>query len=359
MSRDRIKVLYYTDPTAFQVFGGAEIQLLKTIEYLKRTSSRVETKLFDLFRDKLREFDILHCFQLRSECLSICKLASLEGLRVVISTIYDRWNPTFETGRGSFLGNAATKIELLLSNLRKYNCVSAKQLYPLRDLLEVADVITPTSKMEANLLSKRFNIDEKKFMPVPVGVESIFSESTPKLFMKKHGLDNFVLFVGRIERRKNVRSIIRVCKDMKLPLVIIGHANSWEDEYFQECKRVAGDKNNIHFLGSISSEELRSAYAAAKVFVLPSGWESPGMSAMEAGLAGCNLVITSVGSTKEYFGNYVSYVNPFSEHDLKRKILESYRRPKDRGLSQHLLKNFSWENTARTTLAAYNSALTD
>jgi glycosyltransferase involved in cell wall biosynthesis len=194
-------------------------------------------------------------------------------------------------------------------------------------------------------------------MPVPVGVESSFSKSTPTLFIEKYGLSNFVLFVGRIERRKNVRSIINVCKNLELPLVIIGHVNSWEDDYFQECKRVAGDNSNIHFLGSISSEELCSAYATAKVFVLPSGWESPGMSAMEAGLAGCNLVITRVGSTKEYFGDYVSYVNPFSENELRRKITEAYQKPKNQNLSQHLLKNFSWETTARKTLAAYDSAL--
>jgi glycosyltransferase involved in cell wall biosynthesis len=328
-----IKVLYYTDPTAFQIFGGAEIQLAKTIDYLKRTSSRVKVKLFDLFKDKLEDYDLLHCFQLRPECLAICKLAKLKGLRIIISSIYDKWNPTFETKNGSHLGNVSTKVGLLLSNLSKYNCVSFEQLFPFKDLLEVADKVLPTSGIEADLLSKRFKIDRRKFIPVPVGVEKSYSKSTPNLFLEKYGLSNFVLFVGRIERRKNPLTLIHACSDLNLPLVIVGHANSWEMDYFEKCKRNAAENSNIHFLGSISSEELCSAYAAAKVFVLPSGWESPGMSAMEAGLAGCNLVVTEMGSTKEYFSNYASYVNPFSENELKHKILASYNKPKDKLLS--------------------------
>jgi glycosyltransferase involved in cell wall biosynthesis len=77
---------------------------------------------------------------------------------------------------------------------------------------------------------------------------------------------------------------------------------------------------------------------------------------MEAGLAGCNIVITREGSTKEYFQDYASYVNPFSEEDLKRKILASYQQPKDPRLEQHLLSQFSWETTAKKTLEAYEAA---
>jgi hypothetical protein len=88
MSKNRIKVLFYTEPTAFQIFGGAEIQMLKTKEYLERTSSHVKVKFFDMFNDKLDDYDILHCFHLRSECLSLCKLAKEMGLKVVLSTIY-------------------------------------------------------------------------------------------------------------------------------------------------------------------------------------------------------------------------------------------------------------------------------
>jgi glycosyltransferase involved in cell wall biosynthesis len=210
MSKHGLKVLFYTDPTAFQMFGGAEIQMLKTKEYVERIS-RTEIKFFDLFEDKLGDYDLLHCFKLRDECLSLCRLAKLKGLRIAISSIYTRWNPLFETKTRSQLENATNRIGLLFSNLRRYNSVSLEQLFPFKDLLEISDVIMPTSRMEADLLSKRFKIDRKKFVPVPIGVESSFSQSNPKLFIDKYGLSNFVLFVGRIERRKNVLTVIKAC----------------------------------------------------------------------------------------------------------------------------------------------------
>ena len=48
---------------------------------------------------------------------------------------------------------------------------------------------------------------------------------------------------------------------------------------------------------------LASAYAAARVFALPSWFETPGLAALEAGLAGCAVAITPYGSTRDYFGD--------------------------------------------------------
>lgn len=154
-------------------------------------------------------------------------------------------------------------------------------------------------------------------------------------------------------------TLLKAYEDIEIPLVIIGHFNPLEYEYFLECKKVAKHNRNIHFIGYMSpnSEELLSAYAAAKVFVLPSGFETPGLSALEAGLAGCNLVITKGGSTTEYFKNYASYVNPASKEDIKKKILEAYERPKNNELKEHILNNYTWEKTAERTLDAYNLAL--
>jgi len=357
MSTEHIKVLYYTNPIAFQIFGGAEIQMQKTKEHLEAMNDDVFVKFFDPFSDKLDEYDILHVFQMHSECLSLCNLAKIKGLKIVLSSIY--WPETGTDRSASMIMGALNKGLKFYFNLKNYNYPTFKTLYPYKDFLEAANIIVPNSRIEATILSREFRINLDKFFSVPNAVEKNFFSAKPDRFIEKYSLKDFVLYVGRIEPRKNMLTLLKAYEDIEIPLVIIGHFNPLEYEYFLECKKVAKHNSHIHFLGYMSpnSEELLSAYAAAKVFVLPSGFETPGLSALEAGLAGCNLVITKGGSTKEYFKNYASYVNPSSKEEIKEKILEAYEKPKNNELKEHILKNYTWEKTAEKTIEAYNLTL--
>jgi glycosyltransferase involved in cell wall biosynthesis len=359
---ESVKVLYYTDPAAFQLFGGAEIQMLKTKEYLMEMNDNVLVKLFDVFSDKLDEYDILHVFNMRVDCLPIFKLAKTKKLKVVLSPIY--WSE-LGSARARVLGTRKSIIEtisearIFFSNLLTYNYPTVKTLYPFKDFLEVADIILPNSHIEASVLSSEFKIAANKFLVVPNAVEKEVPSAKPDVFMDKYGLRDFILFVGRIEPRKNVLRLLEACKDMGAPLVIIGQSNPWEHEYYAKCKEVAKHNRNVHFLGFMPphSKELFSAYAAAKVFVLPSLFETPGLVALEAGIMGCNLVVTEGGSTTEYFKNHALYVNPLSTEDIKEKILEAYYKPKNNKLKEHILENYTWDKAAEKTLQAYNLVL--
>ena len=65
---------------------------------------------------------------------------------------------------------------------------------------------------------------------------------------------------------------------------------------------------------------LASAYAAARVFALPCWFETPGLAALEAALAGCAVVITPYGSTREYFGDLVEYARPDRPGEIERAL---------------------------------------
>lgn len=350
-----IKILYCTDLTAFQVFGGAEIQMTKTKEYIEKTSDQFYVKLFNIFEDRLDEYDIIHIFNLRSECLSICRLAEKKKLKIVLSPI---WWP--EPGKKyKSIIEIVGKMRVFFQNLIDYNYPTTKFLYPYKDFLEAAHIILPNSRLETEILSKRFKTNPGKFFVVPNAVDKQLLNVSPDLFVEKYGLEDFVLFVGRIEPRKNLLALLRAYEDIEIPLVIVGHPYPITPEYFNECKKAARNNHNVHFLGFIPphSRELFSAYAAAKVFVLPSWFETPGLAALEAGLAGCNLVITNGGSTTEYFRDYALYVNPASLGDLKEKILIAWEKEKDNKLQKHIVENYTWEKAAERTLDAYRSIL--
>jgi len=200
-------------------------------------------------------------------------------------------------------------------------------------------------------------VPAEKISIVYNGVEKRFKAAKPGLFQAKHGLKDFVLYVGRVEERKNVLSLIRAMKGIDAKLVVIGGAKAGSEAYFEQCKKEAG-KNTV-FLAKIphDSKMLASAYAACKVFALPSWYETPGLAALEAGLAGANIVITREGSTREYFSNKAAYVNPNSVQDIREKVGQQLQKPKSQALIERIEKNFLWQNTAEQTKAAYEKIL--
>ena len=258
------KVLFTTYLYAFQIYGGAEIQLIKTKENLDKIGG-CTVKLFDIFNDRIGQYDILHNFMMFDSCLPLARIAKSVGTKFVLSPIY------IPSNRG-FRHNLKPKsFERLYTNIRQRKYYTFREWYPYKEFLELADIILPSSQMEVDILSDYFKISSEKFQIIPNGVDEEFALGNAHLFIEKYDIEDFVLHVARIYPLKNTLNVIKVCKDLNLPLVIIGAPGPGEEAYFEECKKLAKSSKNIRLIGSIphDSEELKSAYAAAKVFVLP------------------------------------------------------------------------------------------
>jgi len=81
--------------------------------------------------------------------------------------------------------------------------------------------------------------------------------------------------------------------------------------------------------------------------------ETPGLSSLEAGVMGCNLVITDKGDTKDYFGDYAFYCEPDSVESIRTALKKAFETPVNPALRQHILRNYTWEKTAEKTLDGY------
>ena len=114
----------------------------------------------------------------------------------------------------------------------------------------------------------------------------------------------------------------------------------------------------MYFLGEIKHESLSSIYSHAKVHVLPSFRESPGLATLEAAAHGVNCVVSIYGPVTEYFGQDAWYCDPLNEDSIKTAILEAWHSPLSRTLQQRVLKDFTWKRAAEVTLVAYEQVLT-
>ncbi len=81
-----MRVAFFVYPSAFQNIGGGEILLLKTKEYVEKKG--IYCKLFDMWSDKLDDFDILHVIGAVKDCLGLMRTAKNKGLKVVLDPIF-------------------------------------------------------------------------------------------------------------------------------------------------------------------------------------------------------------------------------------------------------------------------------
>ena len=351
MNLDKLNILFNTSPGSFKSPGGGEIQLLKTKEELQKLGHKIKILEKERYAVKWNEFDVFHNFNIHRDNHQFVKKAKESGLPVALSTIY--W-PSLKHALFWNRGTKRKAMGFASELLNKFGSLSNTRV---SKIVKSANMLLPNSKAEAAVLQKQFGVLAEKIHVVPNGVEKRFKKAEPKLFEEKTGLRDFVLFVGRVEARKNVLGLIRAMNESKHKLVIIGGPIAGSEDYHKQCMREAG--NNIVFMNPVPHESkmLESAYAACKVFCLPSWYETPGLAALEAGLAGTNIIVTSHGCTKEYFGDYAFYVDPSIGKDIVGKINQAMKTEKCKDLARHIEENFLWENAATETEKAYEKMM--
>jgi len=216
----------------------------------------------------------------------------------------------------------------------------------------------PNSQGEADCLSSAYGVPREKMTIVPHGVSQAFCEGDATLFEREHGLSDFVLCVGRFEYpRKNQLALVQAMKDAKMPLVFIGGAEPGSQWYYDQCRREAGATTT--FLPACGREDpmLISAYHACKVLAMPALLESPGLTGLEAALAGANLAVTKNGSTREYFGDHAQYFDPTDTAQMRASVLAAFESPRSAALKQRVLDQFTWPRIAAMQLRAYEKIL--
>jgi glycosyltransferase involved in cell wall biosynthesis len=339
------KLYFFAYPSAMQNIGGGEVLLLKTKEYLEQRG--VAVHLFDAWNDRFKQGDFLHIFGSVKESLGLMEVAKSKGVTIVHSPIiWYNWQSSLLIPYP-----LQDRIMCILRQLVRTVCPFGPNAR--KSMMRLGNIVLGASHGEAEQIRKYFLVQPKLVDIVTYGANERYLESSPVLFENTHRMKNFILAAGRIEPRKNQLKLIRATNRMDRDLVIIGNPVSHHQNYYERCKREAGPR--VHFIAGLEpdSEMLTSAFSACDVFVLPSWFETPGLAALEAGLSGTRVVITKGGPTREYFKNYVDYINPASEEDICDKIKAALARNKTNQLQQHIKQHYLWKHTADQTLKVY------
>jgi glycosyltransferase involved in cell wall biosynthesis len=190
-----------------------------------------------------------------------------------------------------------------------------------------------------------------KYLAVPNGVD-------PHLFKRDCSAkkdDNLVLCVARIEGIKNQLNLIMGLNNTRFNLVLIGSHAPNQKAYYSECRSIAGA--NVRFIDHIPQDELLQYYREAKVHVLPSWFETTGLSSLEAAAMGCNIVITDKGDTREYFGSNAFYCDPAEPQSILAAVEKASHYKYNEDLHEMILKRYTWKQAAIQTLNAYKQTI--
>lgn len=197
------------------------------------------------------------------------------------------------------------------------------------------------------------------FQPVPLN-ETI--ETRRRLGIE----DEFILFVGTIEPRKNLLKLVRAFDEIRRqtslrPQLVIAGGEGWlMDELFSFVES-SGISDRLRFTGYLPDEDLRALYSSCRICVYPSLYEGFGLPPLEAMACGAPVIASRIPALVETLGSAARMVDPADVQALARGIIELWEDQEQRrqfssaGLQR--AATFSWETTARLTLEVYHEVL--
>ena len=237
-------------------------------------------------------------------------------------------------------------------------------------IVERADKIICCSEYTKKDLLKYFPMDQNKIAMIHQGVDKnvfypVSSDERPaaRAAIRAKGVTGpFILFVGTIEPRKNLKNLLKafalIKKEFQGSLAVVG-MKGWMSDDIGALVEELNLKNNVHLLGYLTDEELRYFYNEAEVFVFPSFYEGFGFPIVEAFSCGAPVVTSNASSCPEVAAEAALLIDPTNVQDMVDKILRVMRdRTLRNSLKEKGLKratDFSFEKTARETLAVYRN----
>lgn len=191
---------------------------------------------------------------------------------------------------------------------------------------------------------------------------SVDTNDGEHIFEKYHIPRNYLLSVGVIEKTKQVESIVKAFSllddslQKDYAIVIAGNrGNAYKD--VRDAVRDSKLEKKVFFLGYVQDNDLKYLYQKAKVFVFPSLIEGFGLPVLEAMGHRIPVIASDIPVIAEVAGDAAVLVDPHditALRDAVSKVLQDGEMRKALIVKcSERIKDFSWENTARKTLAIY------
>ncbi len=357
-----MKVAFITRSTLYTVPGGDTVQVVQTARQLTDMGIGVDILLSKEII-AYEQYDLLHFFNIIRPA-DILYHSRKAKKPFVVSTIlcrFSEYDKHHRKGIGILFtylpGDSVEYLKTIArwvlgkDHLSSYDYIWKGQRKSIIEILGRATMILPNSESEYNRVQEAYPC-EIDHLVVPNGINPEKFPFNPAI--KKD--EQLIICVARIEGRKNQLNLIKALNNTRFRLALIGAPAPNQIDYYNECRSIAAD--NIIFLNRVPQQQLLEYYQQAKVHILPSWFETTGLSSIEATVMRCNIVITDKGDTREYFGNDAFYCNPASPESILAAVEKASSAPFNKNLLEKIFEKYTWKQAALQTLKAYQLAAT-
>ena len=234
-----------------------------------------------------------------------------------------------------------------------------------------ARVVIGVSQATADDVAKTFGIPESRLVVTPHGVDHAqfrpLDRAAVEAFRTAHSLPpRFWLFIGTLEPRKNLVTLLEAYAALppaeRLPLIVAG-GKGWNTEPIFEAVERLGLAGSVQFPGFIPTEDLPLWYNCAEIFIYPSVFEGFGLPVLEAMACGIPVIVSNASSLPEVAARAGLCLPPQDAPvwtETLRRVRDDAdwrRSAADAGLDE--ASRYTWPETARRTVAAYQRAFHD
>lgn len=251
--------------------------------------------------------------------------------------------------------------ELVTEDSRRYYGQLARAVHSAEGIIAVSEATRRDMAELLGLAPERVRVIHHA---VDDGFRPLDNEAVEH-YRRQRGLPRgFILWVGTLEPRKNLgtllRALARVTEQRPAlnPTLVLAGAPGWlyEDDLHLVDKLHLAE--NVVRLGPVPFEELPLLYNAARLFVFPSLYEGFGFPPLEAMACGIPVISSNSSAMPEVLGDAALLLDPL---DVEGFAAAMVRMLEDEDLRQEMQRRglaraagFSWERTARQTLALYH-----
>ena len=369
----RLRVLLQCRRESLRSGGGEAQQIIRLREELLRRN--VQADVSDDYAPRFDTYDIIHLFNITQPTETLVQALHAERYRkpLILSPIYQ--NLTIYDAEGRYglarwayrIVRDRRRVERIRDYVRALNDPSSWRSYwsvrhwsvdeQRKRVVELMDGFITNSHLEMEALRRDYGA-RGPYDVATYAVHPMFFAARPRVFFEGCKHQDYVICAGFISSLKNQLRLIRALRNTGLTLLLAGAKVRTHRSYYYRVRwEAARGDPRVLMMGRISQEELASAYAAAKVVVLPSWFETCGMACLEGAACGANVVITNRGYTREYFGNFAWYCDPSSVSSIRQAVLSAYEAPRRTDFAAYIRQHYTWERAAESAIELYREVL--
>ncbi len=238
-----------------------------------------------------------------------------------------------------------------------------------KDIIRRASRIITISEFSKREIVECYGADPEQIVVIPLGIDQgryqpMEMRIVEPILDKLQLTAPFIMYVGRIEKKKNVKTLVEgftrykiaAGADDTLELVLVGQRGVGAEEVDAAIAESVA-REQIKWIGYASEEEKIALLSAAEALVHPSFYEGFGLTPLEAMACGCPVISSIAASLREVLGEENAlWFDPKDPQALSETLLafigDQGQREAMRARGLAWVKHFTWEATARQTFRA-------